>query len=187
MLAVDKRKKKRNRHARVVIDGIDLLAAATSTEGDGGAFLTELSALEITNEDIFELSNVFVVLFDQLRQITDTATDVDGGSRIGHLQRLENGTNAFVGLELLWNTLNHESSCIERIDVLGGTEPSAAHANHGVPVDVYEEEDDKGDEIGNDHVSPEPDTTDISDGEEEEGVLGWALVHLGIVIKVDRN
>lgn len=90
---------------------------------------------------------------------------MDRSGWIGHLRRLEDGPDALVGLELLWNTLNHECASIERIRVLGRTEPGAAHADHGVPMDVDESKDDKGYNISRDYVSPEPDTTDISDCE----------------------
>ena len=136
---------------------------------------------------MLEFSDSVVVLFDPLWEITDTATDVDGSGWIGHLHRLEDGTNALVGLELFRNTLNHEGSGVERVHVLGGTEPVAAHADHSIPVNVDKGEDDKGNDIGHYHVSPEPDTTDISDGEEEEDVLRRVLDHLGIVVDVDGN
>ena len=56
-----------DRHARVVIDGIDLLTTTTSTDTDGGAGLTDLSILEITNENVLEFSDGIVVLLDHLR------------------------------------------------------------------------------------------------------------------------
>ena len=112
---------------------------------------------------------------------------MDRGGRVGHLHRLEDGANPFVGLELLWNTLDHEGSSIEGIHVLGGTEPDAAHAGHGIPVEVDENEDDKGDDISHNDMGPKPGTTDTADCEDEEGVLGRALVDLGIVVDVDGN
>lgn len=174
-------------HARVIIDGIDLLATATSTKADGRALLAEFPTLQVTNENMLEFSNGVVVLFDQFWQVPDATADVYGSGWIRHSRRLEDGANALVGLELLWNSLDHEGSGIERVHVLGGTEPNAAHADHGVPMDVDKGEDDKSNDIGHDHVSPEPDTSDISDGEEEEDVLRRALVHLGIVVEVDGN
>ena len=112
---------------------------------------------------------------------------MNGSGWIGHLHGLENGTDALVGLELLRNSLDHESSGIERIHVLGGTEPGAAHANHGVPVEVDKGKDDKGDDISHDDVSPEPFTTDVSDGEDEEDVLRRVLVQLGVVVDIDGD
>ena len=103
---------------------------------------------------MLEFPNGIIVLFNELWQITDMATDVDGSGWIGHLHRLENGVDALVGLELLRNSLNHESSGIERVHVLGGTEPDGAHADHGAPVGVYEGKDDKGNDISHDYMSP---------------------------------
>ena len=54
-------------HARVVIDGIDLLATTASTETDGGAFLADITILEIGNENLLEFPDGIVVLFDLLR------------------------------------------------------------------------------------------------------------------------
>jgi hypothetical protein len=56
-----------NGHARVVIDGIDLLATATSPKADGRTLLAKFPTLQITNEDVFEFSDGIVVLLDQLR------------------------------------------------------------------------------------------------------------------------
>ena len=112
---------------------------------------------------------------------------MDRGGWIGYLDRLEDGPNALVGLELLWNTLNHECASIERIDVLGGAEPDAAHADHSIPVGVNEGEDDKGDDVSHHYVGPEPDSADISDREQQEGILGGVLGYLDVVVDVDGN
>jgi len=112
---------------------------------------------------------------------------VDGCGWIGYLHRLEDGPNALVGLELLRNTLNHECAGVERIHVLRRTKPDATHADHGTPVEVYESEDDKGDDISHHHMSPEPDSADIPDCEEEKDVLGWFLGYLGVVVNVYRD
>jgi len=55
------------RHARVVIDGVDLLTATTSTETDSRAFLADLSILEIPDENVLEFSDGIVVLLDRIR------------------------------------------------------------------------------------------------------------------------
>jgi len=177
----------RGRYVRVVVDGIDLLTTTSSTNTDSGPFLTNFSILEIGDENVLEFSDGIVVSFNQIRKITDAATDVDGSSWIGNLHRLEDCANAFVGLELLWNTLNHESASVEGIRVLGRTEPGAAHADHGIPVDVDESEDDEGDDICHRNMSPEPDPTDISDCEEHEDILGPILGYFDIVVDVDGD
>ena len=174
-------------HVRVVIDGIDLLAATASTETDGGAFLADITILEIGNENLLEFPDGIVVLFDLLGQISDAATDVDGGGWIGHLHRLEDGANALVGLELFWNALDHECASVERIHVLGRTEPDTAHADHGVPVHVDESEDDQGDDISHRDVSPEPGTLNVPNCEGEENILVRILGHLGVVVDVDGD
>ena len=176
-----------DKHIRVVIDCIDLLAATTSTKPDSGAFLADLSILEISDKNVLEFSNGIVVFLNQVWRISDTAADVDRSGWIGYLHRLEDGPNALVGLKLLRNALDHECASIERVHVLGRTEPVAAHANHGTPVDVDESEDDKGDDISHDHMSPEPDAANISDCEKEENVLGRFLGYLGVVINVDGD
>ena len=112
---------------------------------------------------------------------------MDRGGWIGHLHRLKDGANALVGLELLWNTLNHEGPSIKRIHVLGGTEPDATHVDHGLPVGVDEGEDNKGNDISHDYVRPEPDTSNVSDSDDEEDILRRVLVHFGIVVDVDGD
>jgi hypothetical protein len=171
----------------VVIYSIDLLTATAPSNTDGRAFLTDFPILEIANENVLEFSDDIVVLLDQIRQITDAATDVDGCGWVGYLHRLEDGPNALVGLVLLWNALDHERASVERIHELGRTEPDAAHADHGTPVDIDETEDDKGDDISHRHMSPEPDTTNISDCEQEENILGRFLGYLDVVVKVDGD
>ena len=112
---------------------------------------------------------------------------MDGCGWIGYLHGLEDGPNTLVGLIFLRNTLNHESASVERILVLGGTEPGATHADHGTPVEVDESEDDKGDDVGHHHMGPEPNPTNIPDCEQEEDVLGWFLGDLGVVVNVDGD
>ena len=112
---------------------------------------------------------------------------MDRSGWIGYLSGLEDGTDALIGLKLPRNTKNHESASVEGVDVLGRTEPRATHANHCVPVDVDESEDDEGDDVSHCHMSPEPDTADIADCEQEEDILGRILGYLGIVVDVDGN
>jgi len=112
---------------------------------------------------------------------------VDGSGGIGYLGRLENCADALVGLKLFRNTLNHECAGVEGVDVLGRAEPDATHVDHGFPVDVDESEDDEGDDVSHRDMSPEPDTTDISDCEQQEDILGRTLGHLCVVVDVDRD
>ena len=112
---------------------------------------------------------------------------MDGCGWVGYLHRLEDGPNALVGLELLRNALNHERASVEGIFILGRTEPSATHANHGPPVEVDESEDDKGDDISHRNVGPEPDSANIPDREQEEDVLGRVLGYLGVVVNIDGD
>jgi hypothetical protein len=79
---------------------------------------------------------------------------VNGSGWIGHLHGLEDGANPLVRLIFFWNTLNHEGPSIERIHVLGRTKPDPSHADHGVPMDVDESEDDKRNDIGHGYVGP---------------------------------
>jgi len=112
---------------------------------------------------------------------------VDGCGWIGYLHGLEDGPNALVGLELLRNTLNHESASVERILILGRTKPGATDADHGTPVEVNESEDDEGDDVGHHYMGPEPNSANIPDCEEEEDILGRSLGYLCVVVNVDGD
>jgi hypothetical protein len=74
--------------SRVKVNRILLLSskAQEAANGDDGSLLGGLPSLQVPNEDLLKFTDGIVVVFDELRKLSDTTANVDGGGRIGDLK-----------------------------------------------------------------------------------------------------
>ncbi len=88
------------KRVREEINSIHFLSttSAEATVTNGGTFPANFSSLQVLDEVRLELSNIIIVVFDELRQLSDPTTDVNAGSRIRNAHGIKDLLDALVSL-----------------------------------------------------------------------------------------
>lgn len=174
------------KHGRVKLEGILPSTSKTATSSNFYGGSSSSTMLEVFHKDGFQVSHHLVVVFDQLRKLSDSSPNMYGSRRIWHLHAVEDSFDPFIRLMSFRYPCDTECPSVDCVDILWGSEPGFSKPDHVAPEEVDEDNNEDSDEIRDRHMYVEEVPFDVANSHhtQEVSFLGFML---DIVQVVDGN